>query len=371
MRTKGTNRYNIIGDHMTPPIRDLHTHSNCSDGLYDPAELVRQASRSGVEELSLTDHDTLAGLGEAQTQAASLGLSFMPGIEFTCRFESRTVHVLGYGFRLSVATSDRHLTTYLEEVRASDLQWAAEMCRKSCADPILVRPPAGGEFSVCVRKEELAWARGTMPSPFHIAVVLAGKLADISDELRIPARHCMYLLTGRPEARRQDESYWPELRERYAPLLERYRITARPHWGTARPTASLLDAGEAIRTIERVGGIAVLAHPGEQKLSAGEIETLARFGIRGLEVYTFKHSPALISDLEALAERLRLFTTSGSDFHDPYHRAQVELGKDRAGRYLTRGLSLDGFRQLGAHVSGLPGQPNSHRASETKQEGRL
>ena len=50
---------------MAAPIRDLHTHSNCSDGLSDPAELVRQAARSGVEELSLTDHDTLAGLDEA------------------------------------------------------------------------------------------------------------------------------------------------------------------------------------------------------------------------------------------------------------------------------------------------------------------
>jgi predicted metal-dependent phosphoesterase TrpH len=339
---------------MTTPIRDLHTHSNCSDGLYDPAELVRQAARSGVEELSLTDHDTLAGLEEAQAQAVSLSLRFMPGIEFTCRFDGRTVHVLGYGFRPSVALGDRHLTAYLEQVRASDLQWAAEMCRKSCTDPILVRPPAGGEFPVCVREDELAWARGTMPSPFHIAVVLAEKLAALSDELRIPARHCMYLLTGRPERRRQGESYWPELRARYAPLLDRYHITARPHWGTARPTAILLDAGEAIRTIERIGGIAVLAHPGEQKLTGGEIEALAGLGIRGLEVYTFKHSASLISELERLAKRRGLFTTSGSDFHDPHHRAQVELGKDRAGKPLTRGLSLDGFRKLGAHVAGLP-----------------
>ena len=91
---------------MTNPVRDLHTHSNCSDGLYPPAELVQHACHSGVDELCLTDHDTLAGLAEARAKAATLGIRFMPGIEFTCRFESQTVHVLGYGFRLSEAQSD-------------------------------------------------------------------------------------------------------------------------------------------------------------------------------------------------------------------------------------------------------------------------
>ena len=174
---------------MTAPTRDLHTHSNCSDGLYDPGELVRQAARSGVQELSLTDHDTLAGLHEAQAAAETLGLRFLPGIEFTCRFEGRTVHLLGYGFCPSAARDDAPLVEYLEHIRESDRQWARAMCRKSCADPLIVRPPGGGERRVCVREDELDWVRGTMPSPFHLAVVLARKLRAASGELDLPARH--------------------------------------------------------------------------------------------------------------------------------------------------------------------------------------
>ena len=339
---------------MIPPIRDLHTHSNCSDGLYDPAGLMEHAARSGVREISLTDHDTLAGLGEAQAAAHSLGLRFLPGIEFTCRFEGRTVHLLSYGFHPALASDDSPLTEYLDHVRESDLQWARVMCRQSCADPLIVRPPQGGEHRVCVREDELDWVRGTMPSPFHFAVVLSQKLLAISSELDLPARHCMYLLTGRPEPDRRLESYWPALHKRYAGLLARYNIAARPHWWTPRPTADLLQLKDAIDVIERIGGIPVLAHPGEQALGTGQIAAMIELGLRGIEVYTYKHSPEQIAELGALAEMLRLLTTAGTDFHDPHHRAQVELGKDRSGRHLTQGLSLEEFGRLGAYVSGLP-----------------
>jgi hypothetical protein len=191
-----------------------------------------------------------------------------------------------------------------------------------------------------------------MPSPFHLSVVLAQKLARISADLDLPARHWMYVLTGRPEPERKGESYWAALSERYRPTLERYGLVARAHWWTPRPTADLLDVQEALRTLDRIGGLPVLAHPGEQKLSDGQIRQLVGLGVRGIEIYTFKHGPAYIAQLEALAESLGVFTTSGSDFHDPHHRAQVELGQDRAGHPLTRGLSLSAFRAMGAYTSG-------------------
>ena len=45
---------------------DLHTHSNRSDGSLAPAELVARAAAAGIEALALTDHDTVAGLEEAE-----------------------------------------------------------------------------------------------------------------------------------------------------------------------------------------------------------------------------------------------------------------------------------------------------------------
>jgi predicted metal-dependent phosphoesterase TrpH len=337
---------------MTLPVRDLHTHSNCSDGLYEPGELVQEAARSGVQELSLTDHDTLAGLGEARATAEALGLRFLPGIEFTCRYEGRTAHLLGYGFDPSTAHDDAPLTQYLDHVRASDLEWARAMCRQSCEDSLVVRTPGGVERHVCVQAGELNWVRGTMPSPFHFAVVLSQKLLALSDELDVPARHCMYLLTGRPEPERKRESYWPALQRRYASLFARYGIDARPHWWTPRPTEDLIEFKDALGAIGRIGGIPVLAHPQEQELRARHIAAMVDLGLQGVEVYTYKHSPEQIVALEILAAELGLLITAGTDFHDPYHRAQVELGQDRSGRHLTQGLSLDGFAQLGGYVSG-------------------
>ncbi|MCY4119931.1 MAG: PHP domain-containing protein, partial [Acidobacteria bacterium] len=44
---------------------DLHTHTTASDGTLSPAELVERAHGLGIHTLSVTDHDTLAGVPEA------------------------------------------------------------------------------------------------------------------------------------------------------------------------------------------------------------------------------------------------------------------------------------------------------------------
>jgi hypothetical protein len=226
------------------------------------------------------------------------------------------------------------------------------MCRQSCLDPLIVRTPLGTEHRVSVKEHELDWVRGTMPSPFHFAVVLSQKLRELSSELDVPARHCMYLLTGRPEPSRKEQSYWPDLNARYAGLFARYGIDARPHWWVPRQTSALLQFADAVQTIVKIGGIPVLAHPGEQKLGEQQIARMVDLGLGGIEIYTYKHSADQITELEATARELDIFATAGTDFHDPHHRAQVELGKDRTGRPLTQGLALDDFARLGAYVSG-------------------
>lgn len=67
------------GDH---PV-DLHTHSSYSDGLLSPAALVAEAAARGVRFLGLTDHDTVAGIPEAQEAGAELGVEIIPGVELS------------------------------------------------------------------------------------------------------------------------------------------------------------------------------------------------------------------------------------------------------------------------------------------------
>src|SRR4051812_6235991 len=77
---------------------DLHSHSTASDGTFAPADVVRLAKEAGLVGLTLTDHDTIAGLAEAAAEASRLGLTFVPGIEISAvpPVENGTLHILGY-----------------------------------------------------------------------------------------------------------------------------------------------------------------------------------------------------------------------------------------------------------------------------------
>src|ERR1051325_3274264 len=93
------------------PFVDLHCHSTASDGTLAPADVVRLSKESELRALSLTDHDTIAGIAEASEEAKKLGIDFLPGIEISCIYpRPGTMHLLGYG--IDPNSSDlRDLTT--------------------------------------------------------------------------------------------------------------------------------------------------------------------------------------------------------------------------------------------------------------------
>ena len=75
---------------------DLHLHSIHSDGTESPAQVMAAAHRHGLRTAALTDHDTTSGWAEAAEAAASLGMTFIPGMELSAKHEWRSVHVLAY-----------------------------------------------------------------------------------------------------------------------------------------------------------------------------------------------------------------------------------------------------------------------------------
>ncbi|MDQ3096607.1 MAG: PHP domain-containing protein, partial [Chloroflexota bacterium] len=75
---------------------DLHTHSLRSDGALEPAELVQRAAANGVRIQALSDHDTLAGIGDAMAAGAAVGVRVIPATELNTESEWGDVHVLGY-----------------------------------------------------------------------------------------------------------------------------------------------------------------------------------------------------------------------------------------------------------------------------------
>jgi predicted metal-dependent phosphoesterase TrpH len=77
-------------------VIDLHMHTTASDGRCSPEELVRRAHDAGIRTMSVTDHDTMAGVAPAAQAAQPLGMTVVPGIEVTSVHRGRDVHVLAY-----------------------------------------------------------------------------------------------------------------------------------------------------------------------------------------------------------------------------------------------------------------------------------
>ena len=77
---------------------DLHLHSNKSDGILSPEEVVLQAAKLGLAAISLTDHDTVEGISEALNAGTRYGVRVVPGIELNTSADNGELHILGYTY---------------------------------------------------------------------------------------------------------------------------------------------------------------------------------------------------------------------------------------------------------------------------------
>lgn len=108
---------------------DLHTHTTASDGALAPPALVERAHRLGIRTLSVTDHDTVAGIPAAAAEAAARGMEFLPGIEITAVHERRDVHMLAY----FLDPAPVGLAAFLERQRQDRSRRAREMAARLAA----------------------------------------------------------------------------------------------------------------------------------------------------------------------------------------------------------------------------------------------
>ena len=93
-----------------------------------------------------------------------------------------------------------------------------------------------------------------------------------------------------------------------------------------RKTVSPFDAVEVIYDS---GGVPVIAHPYDIDIAEKLIKELMNYGLRGIEAYHRKHSPAIVEYFSSMAEELGLIVTGGSDFHAPnIMNGQIILGKN-------------------------------------------
>lgn len=247
---------------------DLHTHSNCSDGSLCPADLVARASAAGIHVLALTDHDTVAGLDDAQRAAGDHGLQFVPGVEISASWRGQAIHVLG----LWIDPSSPALRASLG--RQAELR--RDRMARICARLTKLRLP-GDELLAAVREQP------GLPTRAHLAqaLVCGGHVDSLDAAFR------KFLGNGKAA-----------------------------HVAAEWPALALV-----VGWICSCGGIAALAHPMRYSISSGArkrlLEDFAAAGGTALEVVTGANGAQHADTCAVLASSFGLCGSVGSDFHNP------------------------------------------------------
>ncbi len=247
---------------------DLHTHTTASDGRLTPAELVARAAAAGVTVISATDHDTTAAHAVMRLACIEAGIEFVPGIEITAIRDGVDVHVLGY----FVDSESPDLLAFLAEQRMRRADRAREII------------------------ERLA----TLGMPLDADAILQPGFVDPT------------LAIGRPWIARalMDHGHVASVGEAFERWLSRGQPAFVPR-AAATPE-------EVVARIHEAHGLASMAHPGIVERD-GWIAPLAEAGLDALEVFHSEHDAEMTVKYGALARRMNLAATGGSDFHGEGH----------------------------------------------------
>ena len=275
---------------------DLHAHSDRSDGTFTPAEVVRLAAERGLDVVALTDHDTTDGLEEALAAGRETGVEVVPGVELSAEYLGTSIHVLCYW----PDAEDPALRDELRRLRDTRMRRGELMVEKlqALGLPISferVRRIAGG---------------GNIVRPHVAQAMVEAGIVQTEKE-----------------------------------AFDRYIADG----GPASVPKHALDPVDAVGLVRGAGGVCALAHPGmwgdQTSVPDDLVERMAAAGMGGLEVEHCDHTPEQREYYGAVADRLSLIRTGGSDCHG------ARYDPVRLGSALTSPESYGALRALARSVS--------------------
>lgn len=261
---------------------DLHIHTYYSDGVFSPEKIVDTAIDVGLQAIAITDHDNVLAYDVAKKYLKEKNLDsrleIIRGIEVNTLYKNYEVHILGYF--MNPDNSD--FQSMLKMQQQARIKQTKEIIA-------LLAKKEGIKIKFDDIKKLVAEG-GSIGRP-HIAKAItnAGGTTNVMDA------YAKYI---------HDDS----------PVY------------VQRKTVSPQDAVEIIYD---AGGIPVIAHPHDLDIAETLIKDLMNYGLRGIEAYHRKHSPACVEYFSSMAEELGLIVTGGSDFHTPnIMNGQIILGKN-------------------------------------------
>ncbi len=260
---------------------DLHIHTNYSDGVFSPEKLVDTAIEVGLEVVALTDHDNVLSYDVAQkylNENPDKKLTVLRGIEVNTMYNEEEVHILGYF--MDVENSDfKELIDFQQKARVAQAEEIIALLNK--------------KEGINIKFEDIKVqvAEGGSIGRPHIAKAIS----NVGGTNSVMDAYEKYINDASPV------------------YVQRKTVT--PH--------------DAVEVIYDAGGIPVIAHPYNLEDPEGLIKSLMNCGLRGIEAYHRRHTPAIVEYFSSMAEELGLIVTGGSDFHTPnIMNGQIMLGKN-------------------------------------------
>lgn len=257
---------------------DLHSHSTISDGVLSPSRLLAHAASRGVNILALTDHDDVAGLSEASHSARQENITLIHGVEISVTWHGRTLHILGLG----IDSEYPPLTEGLKKIRDGRMDRARAIAAQL------------DKFGICGSFE--------------------GASAQAGESRLIGRTHFARFLVNQGYAKNVKS------------VFKKYLVKGKP----GHVSHVWISLEEAISWIRGSGGQAVIAHPARYKLSNDLLEQLLcefrELGGAGIEVVSSSHTPEQVRQFAALATRMNLYASCGSDYHGP-GESYFDLGR--------------------------------------------
>ena len=256
---------------------DIHMHTVFSDGALTPEEVLDMRAADGYELLAITDHDGIDGSVRGLKHAEELGIKYISGIEFDSEDDfGKDLHMLGYGFDPENEVLKEALKGILKERDDRNKRFMEALNKRGYG----------------ITEEEI-W--------------------EINEGRFVGKPTFATVLRNKGIVKAKDEAFNTIFREDDIRCIRKKTLHTR----------------DVVDIIHAAGGLAVLAHPMEQRRMKETFEEfrprlywildrILSYGIDGLECH---HPSADAYQQKLLVEYAKehgLMITRGSDFHTLY-----------------------------------------------------
>ena len=274
---------------------DLHVHSNASDGSLTPTEVADEAMRMGLSAIALTDHDTVDGVAEILGYTKDKPLEVVPGIELSCYYNNREIHILGFYMDYENPELQKELAV-LKEAREG-------------------------------RNEKMVAMMQADGLPVTMEKLLHGNPDSV-----ITRAHFARVLVEEGVCKDKDTAF-----RKYIGIGCKYYLP--------KPQVTCETAMRILTTYSKA---AFLAHPLLYHLGYAQIDELLAYlkslGLKGLEAFHSSNNRFESEKLRSLAAKYGLAISGGSDFHGVV-KPNIQMGIGRGNMNIPKEL-LDIIKTL-------------------------